>query len=312
MVQDFGTLGLPALRSFSTVARLGGISAAAERLGIAKSGVSRHVALLEAHFGVKLLERGARSVKLTPIGARLHQRIGSILAEVDLLDDIAREESRGVSGLVSIAATPEFGGLVAKTLFPIIQAKHPNLKLVMRAAYEFEDMQDPSTDIAIRVGTFQDDRLVALELGAFRAWVVASPDFLSKHAVETPQDLKSTPCLLFRGDRTRTTWTLHRNEEKIVVDVAGNVGVQSFTILMDLAIEGQGVALIPEFMLESALRSGELVHCLPEYTSRAFSVFLTFRPGARRIGRLEATISLAEEHIRGLLSNDREGLGLKG
>ncbi|MEN0002063.1 MAG: LysR family transcriptional regulator [Pseudomonadota bacterium] len=110
MVQDIGTIALPALRSFSAVARLGGISAAANRLGMAKSGVSRHVAQLEAHFGVRLLERGARSVKLTPVGERLSHRIASVLAELDLLEDIAREESVGVSGRVSIAATPEFGG----------------------------------------------------------------------------------------------------------------------------------------------------------------------------------------------------------
>ena len=117
MVQDIRTLGLAALYSFHTVARLGGISAAAEQLGMAKSGVSRHVAQLEAHFGVRLVERGARSVRLTPVGRKLDGRIRSILAEVDLLRDIAREESAGVAGQVTIAATPEFGGLLATQFF---------------------------------------------------------------------------------------------------------------------------------------------------------------------------------------------------
>ena len=127
MVVDTGTIGLPALVSFHAVARQGGISAAAEQLGIAKSGVSRHVAQLEAALGVRLLERGARSVRLTPVGHRLDARIRSILAEVELLGDIAREESAGVSGQVTIAATPEFGGLIATRLFPQIRRMHPDL-----------------------------------------------------------------------------------------------------------------------------------------------------------------------------------------
>ncbi len=304
MVQDIGTISLPALRCFNAVARLGGISAAAERLGIAKSGVSRYVAQLEAHLGVKLLERGARSVKLTPVGKQLDFRIRSILAEVDLLDDVAREESVGVSGLVRITATPEFGGLVTRTLLPIIQSQHPELKLAMRTGYAFEDMQDPGTDLAFRVGTFKDDRLVARELGAFRAWLVASPAFAQHHRLNAPADLSRVPCLVFRGDRTATNWTLQRGGQSSVVEVNGAVGVQNFTVLLDLALAGHGAAFLPEFMVRSAIAEGGLCRCLPDYTSRAFRVFLAYRPGTRRVARLEAVISLAETYVPPLLTGD--------
>lgn len=135
MVQDIRTLGLPALLSFHTVAKRGGISAAAQELGLAKSGVSRHIAQLEAHFGVTLLERGARSVRVTPVGQKLDDRIRSILAEIALLQDIAREDNIGVSGQVTIAATPEFGALLATELFPELRTRHPDLTLVMRPDY---------------------------------------------------------------------------------------------------------------------------------------------------------------------------------
>ncbi|MEM9432376.1 MAG: LysR family transcriptional regulator [Pseudomonadota bacterium] len=302
MVQDIGTISIIALRCFNTVARLGGISAAADRLGMAKSGVSRHVVQLEAHLGVRLLERGARSVRLTPVGEQLDMRIRSILAEIDLLDDIAREESVGVSGQVTIAATPEFGGLVAKTLFPIVQSEHPDLKLVMRTGYAFEDMQDPGTDLAFRVGTFKDDRLVARGLGAFYAWLVAAPSVLSANSITTPADLSQAPCLVFRGDRPTTTWTLQREVHSTTVDITGAIGAQNFTILLDLALAGHGIAFLPDFMVRGAIDTGALVRCLPEYTSRRFNVFLAYRPGARRIARLDAVISLAEAEVPLLLS----------
>ena len=301
MVQDIGTMSLPALRCFSTVARLGGISAAAERLGIAKSGVSRHVAQLESHLGVRLLERGARSVKLTPVGERLDQRIRSILAEIDMLDDMAREESLGVSGQVKIAATPEFGSVIASQLFPIARAHHPNLKFVMRTEYAFEDMQDPGTDLAFRIGTFKDDRLVARRLGGFRAWLVASPKLLEANTIRTPEDLSHVPCLVFRGDRTATFWTLYNGENETSVDIDGPFGVRSFTILYHLALAGHGFAFLPQFLVGEAIASGALVRCLPDFVSRPFPVFLTYRPGARRVARLNAAIALAEEHVPGLL-----------
>lgn len=303
MVQDIRTLSIPALSSFHTVARLGGISAAAAHLGIAKSGVSRHVSQLEAHFGVRLLVRGARSVRLTPIGERLDHRIRSILAEVDLLNDIAREESAGVSGQVTIATTPDIGALVAAALFPVVRERHPDLKLVMRPAYAFEDMQDPSTDIAFRVGTFNDDRLVARELGAFRFCVVASPQLAMTYPSKRPEDLAHMPCLTFRGDQPETTWTLHAASKELSIDVAGPIAVRSFATLFDLAVAGEGFALLPEFMLGEALRDGELVRCFPKYVSRPYSVFLTFRPGARRVARVDATVTLAEEIFPALLKD---------
>ncbi|MEM6385478.1 MAG: LysR family transcriptional regulator [Pseudomonadota bacterium] len=294
-------MSLPSLRSFSTVARLGGISAAAERLGMAKSGVSRHVAQLEAHLGVRLLERTARSVKLTPVGEQLAQRIRSILAEVDLLDDIAREDSVGVSGQVSIAATPEFGGMFATSLFPQLKEQHPNLKLIMRTGYAFEDMQDPGTDIAVRVGTFKDDRLVARQFGSFRARLVASPEFLAANRVHEPSDLTHVQCLVFRGDQAATTWTLQQGDLETAVEVSGAFGVQNLTVLLQLAIGGQGVAFLPEFMLSEAIVSGTLELCLPDHASRPLAVYLAYRPGARRVARVDAVLSAAEVQVRALL-----------
>lgn len=288
---------LPALLSFHTVARQGGISAAASHLGLAKSGVSRHVALLEDHFGVRLLERGARSVRLTPVGQRLDDRIQSILAEIDLLDEIAREEQGGIKGQVTIAATPEFGGLIAKEIFPEIRARHPDLMLVMRPAYAFEDMQDPGTDLAFRVGSFKDDRLVARRLGRFHRWLVASPHLLDAYPIAEPEDLAKAPCLTFRGDRPGATWTLTRGEQRRQVDVAGPIAVRSFSILFDLACAGEGVAALPQFILTDALNRGTLLRVLPEYELPASAVYLTFRPGARNIARVRAVIEMIEEMV---------------
>ncbi|MEM9708392.1 MAG: LysR family transcriptional regulator [Pseudomonadota bacterium] len=302
MVQDIRTIGLPALQSFHAVARHGGISAAADHLGMAKSGVSRHVAQLEEQLNVRLLERGARSVRLTPVGAKLDLRIRSILAEVDLLGDIAREESGGVAGQVTVAATPEFGSIIATRLFPALRARHPDLNLVMRPDYAFEDMQDPGTDLAFRIGSFEDDRLVARELGSFRRCLVAAPALAKAANLKRPEDLAGQECMTFRGDRPGATWRFAAKGREVAVDVSGPIAVQNFTILMALALEGQGFALLPDFMIVDALKEGRLVRGLPDYVSPSHPVYLTFRPGARRIARIDATIELADTLLTGFLS----------
>lgn len=301
MVRDIRTLGLPALLSFRTVAQQGGISAAAQQLGMAKSGVSRHVAQLEAHFGVRLLERGARSVRLTPVGRKLDDRIRSILAEVDLLRDIAQEESAGISGQVTIAATPEFGGLIATELFPVLRTRHPDLSLVMRPDYAFEDMQDPNTDLAFRVGSFQDDRLVVRRLGGFARWLVAAPSLLVSGAPQTPRELAELPCLTFKGDRPGAAWRFVSGSKEETVEVTGPVAVRSFGILFDLAVAGQGFAFLPSFMLDESLAEKTLTRCLPAFASPENAVYLTFRPGARNVARIAAVIDAAEECLPPLL-----------
>lgn len=301
MVADIRTLGLPALLSFHTVARFGGISAAAEHLGMAKSGVSRHVALLEEQFGVRLLERGARSVRLTPVGVRLDDRIRSILAEVDLLRDIVSEERGGVSGQVTIAATPEFGRVVAARLFPELRRRHPDLTLIMRADYAFEDMQDPGTDLAIRIGRVDDDRLVARRLGSFARWLVAAPALAETTALQSPGDLVGQPCLTFRGDRPGATWHFVSGARETAVDVNGPIAARSFGILQDLACAEQGFAFLPAFMLADDLATGSLVHCLPDWKSPGIPVFLTFRPGVRKIARIATVLDAAQEVLPALL-----------
>lgn len=301
MVANIRTLGLPTLLSFHTVSRLGGISAAANELGMAKSGVSRHVAQLEDQLGVRLLERGARSVRLTPVGQRLDERIRSILAEVDLLRDIAGEERAGVTGQVTIAATPEFGALVAVNLFPRLRKMHPELNLVMRADYNFEDMQDPATDIAIRVGRVNDDRLVARRMGSFTRLLVATPEMASSVSLNHPHELSGLPCLTFRGDRPGASWRFAKGSENTAVDVNGPIAVRSFNILLDLLRAGQGFGFLPSFMLDADLKAGRLQRCLPDWASVGAPVYLTFRPGVRNIARIAATLDAAQDVLPELL-----------
>jgi DNA-binding transcriptional LysR family regulator len=306
MVSNLRTMDFQQIDSFVAVVRCGGVSAAAHELGIAKSAVSKHVSRLEAILQVKLLERSSRRVSLTREGEHLRSRLESLLAEGERLLEQAREEHDRPEGLVRIAATPDFGGLIAQRFFPLVLERHPGLQLVMEPAYAFADLQDPAFDLAFRVGNIQDDRLVARELGAFQRVLVASPGYLRSHPTTGVHDLGRRDCLIFSGGQAQAAWTLaSKDGTEITSDVHGKVAVKSFRILLALAEQGAGIALLPQFLVADAVASGRLKRCLPGYASPFAPVYLTYRVGSDKIRRLRAVLDLALEHVPALLTRKR-------
>ena len=303
MVSNLRTLDFQQITSFVAVVRGGGVTAAASQLGLAKSAVSKHVSQLEAILRVKLLERSSRRVALTREGEHLLARMESILAEGERLLEQAREQHGRPEGLVRIAATPDFGGLVAERFFPLVVERHPGLSLVMEPAYAFADLQDPAFDLAFRVGDVNDDRLVARELGAFQRLLVASPEYLRAHPTRTLRDLERCECLAFSGSRTQSEWTLVQRKDggEVTVEVQGKLAARSFRVLIALAERGAGIAMVPDFLVGDALSQGRLQRCLPQYASPRTPVFLSYRVGSEKIQRIRAVLELGLAHVPKLL-----------
>ncbi|MEO1748181.1 MAG: substrate binding domain-containing protein, partial [Pseudomonadota bacterium] len=150
---------------------------------------------------------------------------------------------------------------------------------------------------------FKDDRLVARHMGGFQRWLVASPELLARHPVKHPSDLANVHCLTFRGDRPGATWRFKSPQGETNVEVTGQIAVRSFGVLLQLALAGQGFAFLPSFMVEEELKAGRLVRCFSQFQSPEAQVYLTFRPGTRRIARAAAVIEAAEELVPRLLAS---------
>lgn len=294
------TITFEELRVFTEVARVGGITAAAGRLGMAKSAVSKQLSRLELRLGVKLIARSSRRVSLTREGERLLPRVESILAEGARLVEDAHEDTFRTAGTVRLAATPDFGGLVARRFLPTLTDQFPDLSVTMQLDYGFEDLQDPALDLAIRIGRVNDERLVVHPLGEFRRIVVASPDFVERNALADPTDLSSANCLIFSSGSVNTAWNLRRLDNSGVsqrIPVQGTIAVRSFAALASLAETGIGVCCVPEFVVAEALAQGRLVHCMKDWASGDSSVFIAHRFGVDRIARVKAVIDAAKETI---------------
>lgn len=304
MVQENRTINLQELAAFAEVIKAGGITAAAETLGTSKSTVSMQITRLEARLGVTLLTRTSRRIALTREGQRILPRIISLLAETEhLLEDVQQEASLP-HGIVRIATTPAFGDRALRVLGPKVREIYPDIKLVVRPTYDFDDLQDPSFDFAIRVGKISDENLVAIPLGSFRRQIVASPEFAEQINLRNPAQLEHVECIAFSDTKTQHVWRLEnvgdpRKTADIPIDA--NIAIRDFSTLLSLAKSGQGVGFLADFVTKSDLEHGNLVNCLPNWQSKPSKVMLAYRFGATRITRVKSVIDLARETISELL-----------
>jgi len=175
----------------------------------------------------------------------------------------------------------------------------------MQLEYAHADLLDPIIDVAFRIGSVHDDRLVARPLGQFQRILVASPQFAANHPLALPEDLQQADCLVFSDRELAADWTLVRSADPLHkqhdVQVRARLAVRGFSALLAAAEAGLGVARVPWFVAHSALARGSAVRVLPDWSSPSATVFLVHRFGVERIGRIRAVIEAARTHVVPLL-----------
>jgi DNA-binding transcriptional LysR family regulator len=304
MISINRTIDIRNLRVYVEVARTGGVTAAATALGIAKSAASKDLTTLEASLKVRLFERSSRRVSLTKEGLMLLPRAQSILAEIDQLVEDALEEKKQVSGVVRVAASPEFGAFLAERFLPLLLAQYPALKVLMRLEYQLDDLHDPSIDLAFRLGSVGDDRLVARRIGEFSRHVVCSPGYAHAHTVTKPEELSNLDALLFTDTDLHGQWDLMRCDglgATVKVPVRGKLSIRGFNALLGAAKTGLGIARLPSFVAAHALAQGSLVDVLSDWQATPSGIYVAYRTSVMRIGRVRAVIDAAAFEIPRLL-----------
>jgi DNA-binding transcriptional LysR family regulator len=184
------------LQTFVEVADAGGVSAAARRLGLSKTIVSRRPARLEEDLGAQLLARSTRGAALTEAGLAFREHAGRICAELDAARETVRPNG-DLRGRLRITVPVSFGTTHLAPVLAQLARRHPQLHIHASYSDGYVDLIGGGFDAAIRVGYLADSSLVARKISSVRAHVVASPDYLARHgAPETPDDLLNHEVLL--------------------------------------------------------------------------------------------------------------------
>ena len=284
------------MQAFIAVCDAQGFSAAARKLGLSPSVVTRLVAGLESRLGVRLLQRTTRSVRLTDAGARYLERARRIVAEVEEAELSAQEERGEPTGRLVVAVPVVFGRLHARPLLTRYLERHPKVSVELQLANHYVSLVEEGVDVAIRVGELVDSGLIARGLGQARRTLVASPAYLAKQGVpHLPSELAGHRLIAFSGPASRREWPFWTAGKMSTVPVAPQFFSNSGDAAIDHAIAGGGIASALSYQVVEACRTGRLVEVLREFAPPPLPIQAVF-PTSRLLSRkVRAFIDLAEQ-----------------
>nr|WP_210271650.1 LysR family transcriptional regulator [Rhizobium leguminosarum] len=263
------------LRIFVEVADAGGVSSAALRLGISKSMVSRRITQLEAGLGAQLLARTTRGVALTEAGATFREYAARISAELDAARETILPAGE-LRGRMRVAAPLSFGPTHFAPVLAQMARRYPQLHISSSYTDRFVDLVGEGFDCAIRVGYLQDSNLVARRVGPLYGRFVASPAYIEAHgAPERPEDIVTHQIVM----REAETWQLMDGEKVVTVRPQGRFVADNAVSLMAAALEGLGVARLPEPLVAGHISSGALVPVMSGYPIPPAGIFVVRPPG---------------------------------
>lgn len=265
-----GTLpDLNDLYFFAAVVEYGGFSPASRAINIPKSRLSKRVSQLEDGLGVRLLQRTTRKFVVTEAGERFYRHCQAMLAEAQAAAEDALSLGGEPRGLVRLSCPVSLTQSLLAPLLPSFLSRYPQVQLRVFSSNRRVDVIGEGFDVAIRVRDKLDSdaQLVARSFGPQRVVLVASPSFLAEHGEpRVPQELSSLPVLSLFEHEGEQTWELYDGAcTKNPVAVRPRLVTGEFRVLIEAAMQGAGIAWVPESSCIEELRGGRLRVVLPDW-----------------------------------------------
>lgn len=285
---------LISLRSFVAVVETGSFYNAAVQMETSSATISRRVSSLEDALGVRLLSRTTRQLELTTAGQQFFQDMKGIFESLELAEERLNCAQETLSGVIRMAAPMTFG---TRQLTPVLTAfmkKNPQIKIQLQLEDRITDLVAECIDLSLRIGDLQDSTLVSMRIAELPRLFCASPEYLQQHGTpQTPSDLKGHHCLRYLHLSARNEWGFSDGTELPEIHVPLSCG--NGEVLMEAAIQGMGITMLPWFIVEDAIHSGTLVPVLQAYAPPTLPLSIV-RP-TRRYTPLRVTALM--EWLRG-------------
>ncbi|MEC3767465.1 MULTISPECIES: LysR family transcriptional regulator [Cupriavidus] len=275
----------------------GSFSKAAARLGVSKASMSQHIADLERSAGIMLVQRTTRSATLTDAGRQLVDSMRGAFEQISAGFANVRDLAGAPRGLLRVTAPVAFSRQQLVPRLPEFLRQYPQIQIELDMSDRLRSLAQEGYDIAVRHTTAPPETHVAWTLSATRIVLVASRSYLRANGTpEIPEALVDHACLHYPRQHGTATWTFVRtgpdepstHADPVTVAVNGPLAVNNSEALRDAAIEGLGIALLPDFSAQSALDTGRLIEVLPEWRATgAFGDWLyAIRPYSAHASRV--------------------------
>lgn len=294
---------LASLHAFITVVEEGGFAAAGRKLSLATSSVTRQVDSLETQLGTRLLTRTTRHVTLTTAGQTYYEHTVRIIHDLEYANQEVRDRGGEPRGILRISLPVSFARLHVAPLLALFSRRYPLIFLDLTLTDEVVDLVEKRLDLSVRLGNIESPNLIARRLRPQQRCVCASPEYLQRQGTpETPGDLKEHNCLLFSYSSGKTRWYFD-GATRAAVDVKGTLKCNNAEILREAVLNGYGIALLPDWLIEKDLSSGRLVQLLSPWRAEVSDgdnnsgIYAVYHPTHRDTRKAKIFVDFLKEHL---------------
>lgn len=293
---------LAEMEAFVQVVDQGGFTEAAKKLSVSKSAISKHVAALEARLAVRLLNRTAQRVSATEVGLAYYDRARAVLRDATDADSMVTAMQAVPSGALSISVPVSFGLRHVSEAVVRFLCAYPQVDVHMDFDDRYVELVAEGFDLAIRIGVLPDSALMARKLAETRRVLVAAPGYLQRRgSPATLDDLNAHQLLHYSNLSTGNFWRLRGAPgEERQFRVGGPITANNGDALMNAAVAGLGIALLPTFMLGNVLKNRQLVEVLPGRAPDLLGVYAVYPSGRFPQPKLRAFVDFLADHFKGL------------
>ncbi|CAB3805788.1 LysR family transcriptional regulator [Paraburkholderia fynbosensis] len=296
---DVRDVNLNRLAVFVAVVDAGSLTAAAARLGLAKTMVSTHMQRLEAEVGASLLVRTTRRLGVTEAGRAFYEASVKILRAAEEALNAVSGETAPVRGTLRVSSPIDYGALMVAPALVELRREHPQLDVELLCSDQYVDLIADGIDVAIRLGRLADSNYRAVKLGSFVKWIVASPAFIDTWGTpRTPADLAALPfCALtvlphplaLELRRDDGTTDSVRCENAFLVNTADACRAAT--------LAGGGFGLLTDFSIGNDIETGRLIRLLPHWATDAASIQAVFPPTSHPPAKVRALIETLKRQL---------------
>ena len=290
--------GIGVIPVFVAVVENGGFAAAARKLGVSKSAVSKRVTQLEARLGVQLLHRSTRRLSLTEAGERYFAHAAQALAAAQEAEDAVAQLQVAPQGRLRISTPMSFGRLHIAPLIPAFLKHYPGIQIDMIMDDRVADLVEGGFDVAIRAGSLPDSALIVRKLAPCYNVLCAAPNYLEAHGTPgEPEELLDHNCLHYAYSADPQEWNFLGSASPIKIHSSGNYQVNNSEALREALIGGCGIGRLPTFIAGPDIATGRLVRLLPHYRMPAQTFYAVFPERRHLPAKVRAFVDFAVERF---------------
>ncbi|PMS15026.1 LysR family transcriptional regulator [Trinickia dabaoshanensis] len=296
---DLRDVNLNRLVVFAAVVEAGSLSAAAERLGLAKTMVSAHIQRLEAEVGVTLIVRTTRRSSLTEAGRTLYEASREcVRTATDALESISASSGR-LRGVVRVASPVDYGELVVAPALAALRRAHPELGVELICGEGYVDLVAERIDVAVRLGNLKDSSYRSARLGQYMRWLVASPAFLDgRQAPRSPSELGEWPFVGLSTLAHPDTLSLrHEDGRRETVRCRRAFIANTASAGRAATLAGAGYGLMTDFSIGEDLAAGRLVRLLPQWAAEPAAIQAVFPSSRQPSAKVAAVIDALRTYL---------------